>query len=827
MSTLIQDLRYGLRMLAKNPGFTAVAVLTLALGIGANAAVFTLTYAVILKRLPVPDPEQLVRYTFRNGNQDLGLSGPLYDALSNQESAVTGLLAWSAAKLAVQENGEVKSVDGAMMTGNGSRVLELRPVLGHPFSDKDDVTGGGPNGYQALIGYDYWKDHFQGARSVLGQSLTINGRAVTIIGVLPRGFEGLIAGNRTDILLPLAFEEILNAPDSSRHRAGYFWLTVMGRLKPRQSLQVATADLRATESTVREEADPKHIFLKGFFAPFKLGVESGSSGRSFLRVAFEGPLLVLEIMVGLLLLLCCANTALLMLARVSSRHQEFAVRVALGAPRARLFRLILSEVAMLAACGLGAGIMVGWWAAQSLVAMLASIGEPPPINVTPRAMILAFTVGIAVFSALAASVWPALRASRAAPQPGLKRTQRSPAFSHLGGWFVPVQVALSMVLLAVASLLGGTFLHLLLEESGFHAAGVVLADVDLSGAKPTPAQAAQDARQILEEVEHAPGVESATLMSMAPLANGWAAGHYFSVDQQGGVHSDMQTWPEDVSVSYFATLGTPIIEGRGFSRRDLGGQPVCILSASAARYFFADEDPVGKYIYSGGDNPSLDGKTKPDPRNTCAVIGVAGDARFRSLREAPPRMVYELFGSDGPGAMFSLAVRSRSSAQAVSAIRSAMRRGAPGAAEPTTFTFNELVEQHLRSERMLTALSSSFAGVALLLTALGLYGLLARGVAMRTREIGVRLALGARPQDMLALVIRQGLKLVLIGAAAGLPVSLAGPRMLRSLLFGVRPTDPLLLVGIVAVLLAVAFPACYIPARRATKVDPMVALRYE
>jgi predicted permease len=823
----IQDLRYGLRRLARNPGFTAVAVLTLALGIGANAAVFTLTYSVILKTLPLPNPQQLVRYTFRNGNQDLGLSGPLYDALSKQESAVTGLLAWSGAKLAVQENGEVKSVNGAMMTGNGFRVLELHPALGRAFSVQDDVPSGGPNGYQALLGYDYWKDHFLGASSVLGRSFAINGRAVTIIGVLPKGFEGLIAGDRTEILLPLAFEEIVNAPDSLRHTAGSFWLTVMGRLKQGQSVRTARADLYATEAAVREGADPKHMFLSGFFAPFKLGVESGSSGRSFLRIAYESPLVVLEILVGLLLLLCCANTALLTLARVSSRQPEFAVRVALGAPRVRLFRLVLSEVALLGACGLGGGIMLGWWAAKSLVAMLASIGEPPPIDVTPHAAILAFTAGITLFSTLAASLWPALSATRIAPQPALKQTQRSATLKHLGGWFVPVQVAVSIVLLACALLLSETFLHLLFEDSGFHASKVVMADVDLSAAQPTAAQAAQYAWQILEYVEHAPGVESAALMSMPPLHDWWSSAHYFSVDQRGGVHSDMQTWPETVSLGYFATMGTAIEEGRGFSRQNLSGQPVCILSTSAARYFFSGEDPVGKFIYASEGDPSLDGKTKLDPKNACAVIGVAEDAHFRSLHEAPPRMVYTPFRPDEPGSMFTLAVRARRSADGVSAIRRAMHRIAPAAAEPSTYTFNELIEQHLRSERMLTALSSSFAGVALLLTALGLYGLLARDVAMRTKEIGIRLALGARPQDVLGLVIRQGLKLVLIGAGVGLPVSLVAPRVLRSLLLGIKPGNPLLLVGIAAVLMLVAFLACYIPARRAAKVDPTVTLRYE
>jgi putative ABC transport system permease protein len=827
LSSLWQDIRYGLRQFRRNAAFTGVAVLTLALGIGANAAIFTLTYAVILKRLPVPDASQLVRYTFRNGSQDLGLSGPLYDALDKQESVLQGLLAWSGAQFAVKENGVLRSLDGALMTGNGFRVLKLGPALGRAFDETDDVTGGGPDGYQALLGYSYWRQHFHGATSILGQSLTINGKPVTIVGVLPKGFQGLVEGQRTNILLPLAFEEVLNAPHPQRHNPGNFWLTVMGRLKAGQTVQSAMADLGATDRAVRDGADPRHIFLRGFFAPFKLGVESGSSGRSFLRVMYERPLLVLELMVTLLLILCCVNVALLMLVRVSSRQQEFAVRVALGASRARMFRQILSEVALLAACGLVAGLFIGWWAAQSLVAMLASVGQSPSIDVTPRAVILAFTASVTIFSALTASMWPALRASRLPLQPSLNQGRGSSTLKHLGGWFVPAQVAVSVLLLAGASVLGGALFHLLFADSGFRPADVAMADIDLSAGKPTSREASREAEQILEQVRSAPGVQAAALMDMPPLRSFWSAAHYFSVDKRGNVHSDMNAWLEGASPGYFATMGTTITLGRAFSHQDLGGTPLCVVSSSAANYFFPREDAIGKFIYAGGNDPSLDGKTKVINIDTCAVIGVAQDARFRTLRELPPRIIYRLFSPSEPGTMFSIAARGRNSAVGASAIRSAIHDVAPLAVQPTVYTFNELIKEDLRTERMLTALSSFFAAVALLLTALGLYGLLARSIALRTKEIGIRTALGGRPRDILGMVIWQGLRLVLIGVAFGLALSFAAHRVLGGLLFGVKATNPIILVGVVGVLLLTALPACYIPARRATKVDPMVALRHE
>jgi hypothetical protein len=322
LGELFGDLRYGMRQLRRSPGFAAAAVLTLALGIGANTAIFTLTYSVILKSLPVPNPGELVRYTFREpGVPDLSLSGPLYDALRKHETVNRDILAWSRADLAVRKNGTVTRVNGGLLTGNGFRVLELHAYLGRVFGDSDDVPGGGPNGYQALLGYFYWKMHFQASPAVLGQPLSINGRSVTVIGVLPPGFDGLIAGQRADIILPLSFEEV-----ARRHAPGAFWLTVMGRLKAGESVRSAQANLEATAVAVRGETDPNHVFPAGFFAPSRLGVEGGRSGRSFLKVMYSRPLLVLEMLVGLLLLLCCANTALLMLARVSGRFREFAVR---------------------------------------------------------------------------------------------------------------------------------------------------------------------------------------------------------------------------------------------------------------------------------------------------------------------------------------------------------------------------------------------------------------------------------------------------------------------------------------------------------------------
>ena len=826
MTAFLQDLRYGLRILAKNPGFSLIAIVTLALGIGANSAIFTLTYAIILKSLPVPNPGELVRYTFRErGVQDLSISGPAYEALRRHETVNRDLLAWSPADLAVQENGSVTRADGGLITGNGFRVLELRPYLGRFFGEADDVSGGGPSGYQAVLGYDYWKHHFGQDAGVVGRSLNINGRAVTIIGVLPTGFDGLVADQRADIVLPLAFEEVIHAPKAMLRDAGSNWLTVIGRLKPGETLKSAAANLRATDAVVREEADPSHLFLRGFFAPFQLGVESGRSGRSFLKVDYSRPLLALEILVGLLLLLCCANAALLMLARVTGRFREFAVRSALGAPRGRLFQQVFIEVGLLAAAGLAAGVWLGWVAARALVSNLASIGQAPSIDVTPRLQILAFAVAATGMSALAAGVWPALRASTVDPITDLKRGAALSSSNRTGSWMVPAQVAVSVTLLVSASLLSTKFLHLLLIDSGFETGGVVLADVDLSGVKPNPKQAAQDLRQIVGALENTPGIQSATALSMPPLANGWSAGHYFSLTKSGAVHTDLQTWGESASPGYFATMGTRLLQGRALTAADQNGSQVCVLSASEAAYFFPGEDAVGRFVHSAGSDASKDGQDL-DPKNAWRVVGVAEDARFQSLREAPPRILYTPV-PDEWGARFSLAVRGPSAGLSAAALRNAVHQIVPAAVPPTVYTFDELVKAHLRQERMLMYLSACFAGLGLLLTALGLYGVLARRVVLRTREIGLRLALGGSPRSALRLVLAQATRLVLAGAAIGLIATLFLGRMLRSLLFGIEPANPVTLLAAIGVLLLVAFAAAAIPARRATRVDPMAALRDE
>jgi len=827
LDTLLSDVRYALRGIARSPGWAAAVAISLAFGVGANTAIFSLTYAIVLKSLPIPEPSRLIRYGFRNGDQDIGLSGPAYDALRRHQSASTDLLAWSDADLLLDENGHAERVNGAIMSGTGFRVLRLQPVFGSTFGDADDVPGGGARGYQALLSYAWWRSHFQENPSVVGRSLRLNGQAVTIAGVLPPGFDGLVSGNTASIVLPLAFEEVLHAPQPLRKLEGAFWLSVFGRLKPGQSMVSAGANLAAIEPAVRIEADPRQTMMGGFFKGFHFWVESGSGGRSFLRMLYQRPLLILEMLAGLVLVLCSANTALLVLAQMSSRSRQFALRTALGATRGRLFRLVLIEILMLAAAGLALAVGLGWSLARSLMAMLGSIDSTPSIDVTPRAIILAFTAALTVAAALGSGLLSALRISRADPAETLKQGSRTATSRRAAGrWIIPAQVAVSITLIASALLLGASFLHLYLANSGFRSAGLFLADLDLRPARLTDAQTAAAIRRLTSEVAASPGVEAASYLGVPPIRDWWSSGHYFSVDRRGAVHSDMTTWPETVSAGYFQTMGTRLQQGQSFAKGARDSDRTCILSENAARYFFPADNAVGQLVYSGGGTTANDG-ARLNPEDACRVIGVAENAMVRSLREPPPRMIYKILGDEDAGPRFTIAIRAGNGGQASAALREALRHIAPGEPAPVVHPFSELVDAHLNKERMMIRLSTCFGGCALLLTAIGLYGLLMRSVTQRTQEIGIRMALGASRRSAVGSILGVALRQVAIGLVAGGALAFAAARAMESLLYGISPRDPRIYIGSILVVLATTFLATFVPARRAAGVDPAEALRAE
>ncbi|HVT97084.1 MAG TPA: ADOP family duplicated permease, partial [Acidobacteriaceae bacterium] len=819
MFTATQDFHFALRQLRKSPGYAAVAIVTLALGIGANTAIFLLTYSILLRSLPVPHPSELIRYTFRKGESDIGLSYPQYQALQKRQGIATGLFAWQSGEATLTRNGHSQKIPVGLTTGSAFPILQLHPALGRGFAPNVGEKG---NGWQpeALLSYDYWRSAFHADSAIVGQSIRLENTSITIIGVLPRGFDGIFPERPIDVLLPLDFEGILHPKNSMLYQPGAFWLTVMGRLRSGETMQAAQANLAAIQAPVTEAADPSHNFLTtGFFADFRLGVESGRGGRSFLRWRYAKPLLALEALCGLMMLLCGVNVALVVVSRVSSRLHEFAMRSALGASRRRLLLQVLTETLLLGAGGLAGGALLGWEMARGLVSMISGPAGPDAVQLQAGAVVFLFAAVVSLGAALIAGLWPAWRASHTAPALDLKQTASARTAHRLGRWIIPSQVALGVVLLNAALLLAGTLSSYLRENSGFNADQTSLTEIDVANlGVPIPNSAAR-AMDLLREVEGAPGIRSAALMSLAPINGGFSVGGYYTLDPKGNRISNQQVWPETASTSYFDVMGTRILEGRGFQASDASGESICVISAAAATFFFPGRSALGGLLNSG------DGSEKPVDRATCRVVGIAEDARMRSLLEPPPLAVYLPLrdAKDFSLTYATLGVRAANPALATAAIRQAFTRVFPGAPAPRIWRFQDAERYDLSRQRLLSSVSGGFALLALALVATGLYGILSRAVTERRREIGIRMALGARRQQIVSTLARGTALRILVGVIAGIGLAAAAGRLLQSLLYGVTPGSPLVALATFAVLMAVLVLAFVFPAGRAASVDPMEA----
>ncbi len=823
VENIVQDSRYAFRQLRKAPGYAFVAVLTLALGIGANTAIFLLTWSILLKSLPVAHPEQLIRYTFRKSESEIGLSYSLYEAIQKHQRAAGGLFAWQNNEATLLRNGLTAKVPVALATGSIFNVLELRVPVGRGFAS-DAGEPGVPYQPEALLSYDYWQTEFHGDPSAVGQSLRLANNTVTILGVLPKGFEGIDPSQRIDILLPLSFERVLHPKGAMIDAPGSFWLTVMGRLRPGRSLEEAQANLAAIRTQVDESADPSHAFLNGgFFSSYTLGVEAGRAGRSWLRWKFAKPLMALEFLCGLMMLLCSVNVALLIASRVSGRMHEFAMRNALGANRVRLLAQVLTETLLLGAIGLACGALLGWQLAAILVGMISQPGSPLVLELHAGVVVFLFTAGISLLAALLAGIWPAWRASHTAPAVDLKQTGSNRTVRNLGRWIIPAQVALGVVLLNAALLLTGTLLTYLRENSGFAAGNAVLTELDLGEAGVPESQRSARALDYLHRVEVAPGVQSAALMSMAPLANGFSVGDYYTRDAQGNLHVNEQIWPETISRNYFSVMGTRILEGRAFTAADASGDRTCILSAAAASYFFPGKSALGQFVNSGN------GTEKASERESYRVIGIAEDARLSSLLAPAPLMAYFPIEREEGGAFeYSVVgVRAASPQIAVDALRNSHSGVLPGTAPARIWLFQDAIDYDLSRQRLLSGVSGAFAMLALALVATGLYGILARTVTERRREIGIRMALGAERKQIVTSLARTVAIRIAIGVVVGSLLATGAARMMQSLLYGVTANSLSMASATLLMLLVVLTLAFLVPAGRAASVQPMEAIREE
>ncbi len=828
--SVCQDVRYALRTLRKSPGFTAVTILTLALGIGANTAIFSLIDAVMLRLLPVREPQGLVMPVSQYPGEpdNAGFSWNMFQRFRDETHVFSDLFGVSLARFQVTGEGlEEESVEGAYAVGTTFPTLGVQPAIGRLFGPSDDAAGGA-DATVAVVSWEYWKRRFNLDPAILGRRLVLNSAPVAVIGVLPRGFFGLVVGAKTDVWVPVAMDPTHRQP--SRRLSDQFGFGLMGRLKPGVSIKQARADLAAlnrsrVEEVARMSGDQKWLQAK-------LDVKPAGAGFSPLRDVYANPLLALMAIVGLLLLIACTNIASMLLARGAARQREMAVRVALGAGRWRVARQVLTESLLLAAAGSLLGAIVAYVGAGAIVRIITSgrmVGLPRGIDfqVQPDARVLLFTLAVATLTGVLFGLAPAWNAFASAPASSLREiggagdTRSRRLF---GKSLVVVQVALSVVLLSGAGLFLSHLSNLRNVNLGFQRDSVLLVTLDPSRSGYKPDRLASLYQELLERLQAIPGVRSATLSAVTPVSGAGASrfGHVDGSQEPPGERRRFaQNW---IGPRYFATLGTPWIAGRDFQFEDAARPRVAIVNQAMARHYFGDGSPLGRYV-------TFDGDDKP-----YEIVGVAADAKYLNLYEAPPRMVYMNAFQEGRIAS-QFAIRTSATPSAVTAdVRRAVSDVLKTVRVANVTTMDDQVNASIIPERLIATLSGFFGGLGALLAAIGLYGLLAYSVARRTSEIGVRMALGATEGDVTRMVLTSALGLVCAGLIVGAPLAVWSGHLAAAVMENpwveiARRDNNLTVDGAATIafaaitIVAVALLAAYVPALRAARINPIAALR--
>ena len=816
LESLLQDLRFALRMLRKNPGFTAVAVLTLALGIGANTTIFSVTNALLLQApAGIERPDQLVLLFRRlaHNRAEMNVSYPNFNDWRDQNQVFSGLAAYKTIWLGLSAEGGSGRVQGAVVSGNYFDVLRVRPALGRTFLPEEDRL---PGAYPvAVVSYGLWQRRFGSDPGLVGREIRINGHAFTVVGIAPRGFKGTVVGESPEIWVPMMMEGQVTAPDLQGWMGKRNWslVQVIGRVKPDVSLEQAQENMD-TVARQLEHAYPKENKGVGIVLLPKITLYPW--GRA--KVVEFGVLLTA--VVGLVLLIACANMANLLLARAATRQKEIALRQTLGASRARVVSQLLTESVLLALMGGALGLLLANWAAHILSKLPAGATFLPVGDFGTDGRVLSFTVLLSFLTGLVFGLAPAWQVSSVDPSPALKEavlTLGSPR-SRLQGVLVIAQIAMSLVLLTGAGLLIRTLRNYLAVNPGFEMKNILDVSLDLRLADHTEAQGRLFYQNLLEGVRALPGVESASLADGAPIAGGTNE-TTISDYGQGRIldEFDLPVGFVIVTPEYFRTLGIRMIAGRDFAEQDTAQGPrVAIINETMAKQLWPGENAVGKRF-----------ATSQSGRPYFQVVGVAKDARLEALREAPRLSMFLPFAQQYQADMTLLVHTATDPVGLLPAVRGEVQSLDKNLPVFDVTTLRAAVTTTLGQQKLYATLIGSFAFVALALAAIGIYGVISYSVARRTHEMGIRMALGAERSDVLRLVVGRGMLLTVTGLAAGLAAALGLARLLKSLLYGVSSNDALTFVLGALALGSVALLACYIPARRATKVDPMVALRYE
>ncbi len=834
IADLWQDLRYGVRMLRKQPSFTLIAMLTLALGIGANTALFSVVDAVLLRMLPVKAPEQLVLLS-RNtgGTMTDNISFGMYERLRDHDRTLVGLLAYYPLRLTASIEGQPEpALRGQLVTGNYFDVLGVSAARGRTMTPDDDRTPGAHP--VCVISDGYWQRRFGGDPNVIGKTIALSNHPFTIIGVTPPEFFGTEVGAAMDITVPLTMQEQVMPGIRTFVSGGGNPFRLLGRLQAGATMAQAQASLgllyqqymadefqRISTRAKGKPADPKMLAER-------LQVASGSHGLSALRRQFSRSLFVLMGVVALVLLIACANVAGLMLARAVTRRQEMAVRLALGASRGRLMRQLLTESLLLAGLGGLFGLLLAWWGTRLLLPWLSQGEIPLHLSFKPDLRLLAFTAAAALLTTMLCGFAPAWLATRVELQAALKQeTGQRGARLGFGQVFVVAQVALSLLLLVGAGLFVRSLQKLQQVDTGFARENVVVLKLEPVGSDRkwnVLAQLTTMYDELLRRVQALPGVQAASLIGYSPmsrrewLAMGGTPENMTTVSAPPSFDEEMEIHWTQIYPNSFAALGIPLVAGRDFNAQDNQQAPrVAIINESMARRFFGNQSPVGRSFNWGWSGSQLE------------IVGVAKDVKYRSFREQERPMFYTPFLQPGTSrGQMTLVVRTTGDAVSLAAMLQREARALdPAMPMFTAETLAAQVNASLAQERLMAMLSSVFGLLALLLACIGLYGVMSSAVTRRTNEIGIRMALGAQRGNVIRMVLRESMSLVMIGVLIGLGAALATTRMIASLLFGLTPTDPLTIGLATLLLLVIAALAGYLPARRASQVDPMAALRVE
>jgi putative ABC transport system permease protein len=806
MRSFWQDLRYGARMLAKNPGFTLIAVVTLALGIGANTAIFSVVNALLLRPLPYTEAERLALLAQRSSDGERqGAPYPNFEDWRTRAQSFSGMAMSGPESFNLTGVDNPRRLSGRRINWNFFALLGVQPQLGRLFTEADDRYGASR---AVVISHGFWQRQFGGAADVIGKAVSLTSETYTVIGVTPPSFEYFEA---TDVYVPIG---LFLAPNSGIADRGssFGGMYAVARLKPGVTIEQANNEMMALARQLEREY-PK--------------VNEGMSARAerlqdVMSERVRRSLWVLLGAVGFILLIACINVANLLLARAAEREKELAVRLALGAGRWRIVRQLLSESMLLAGMGATGGLLLGPWMMAGLLA-LAPTTIPQLNRVGLDTAVLFFTLAIAALTSLLFGLAPALRASKTDLQTALKDGGRLTAGAAREGMrkaLLIAEVGLSLVLLAGAGLLLRSMYNLLRVDLGFDADNLLTMRFELSDKKYNPQTGRIFYDECLARVQGVPGVRSAALSQSLPIEGSYWDSVFTVADKPAPSRANLPASDYlRVSENYFETMGIRLLRGRWFNAADTPeSTPVAVINERLARLIWPNEDPIGKRIKQGF--PEYNGAWRE-------VIGVVNDVKTSGVDRPTTMQTYVLF-SQTPGTFLGLIVRTQGNPLAVAApIEQAIHTVDKDLPVYAVWTMDQLLSNSLAERRLTLVLLSSFAALALLLASVGIYGVITYTVRQRTRELGIRLALGARARDVLWLILRQGLKLTLIGVALGLTVAFALTRWMESLLFRVRPTDALTFGGIAVALLSVALVACWIPARRATKVDPLIALRSE